>query len=210
MRRDREIWDRKLSIPRALQRGLSLLLLPVALACLAFPFAQLFLDDGAAMIDDTRAWFGAGTAQGVPAVTQVRCLRHSYGMTTRGPGASEWACSLYLEPPPEPAGKDPWAGLSYEEAMAENDRRIAALAETIRDAERLPAYLERVVASDRSGDIPALRRLSAAGAPPRFGVVWSGWEIAGRWLHWAFTSALFLAIGLVCLYAVRRNWRRDA
>jgi hypothetical protein len=54
-----------------LGRGRVFLIVPIALICLALPlpFGLLFLDDDAATIDDTRAWFGAGTSQGVPAVS---------------------------------------------------------------------------------------------------------------------------------------------
>ncbi len=184
-------------------------IVPIALLCLAFPFALVSLEGNSGLIDDTRAFFGAGTAQGVPAVTDVSCLNRRYGSnSSRGIGASDWSCTLYLALPKQPPEKDPWAGLSYEEAMRENDRRIAALGESLRSAERWPSRIERVTASDRTGDLPALRRVSAPGEPPRFGVVWSGWELASRWLFRALISGLFIAIGLFCLIAARRIWRQ--
>jgi hypothetical protein len=186
------------------------LIVPIALLCLAFPLVLLSLQGDSGLIDDSRAWFGAGTAEGVPAVTDVSCLKRRYGSnSSRGIGASDWSCTLYLASPQRPPEKDPWAGMTYEEAMRENDRRIAALGELLRSGERWPSKIERVVTSDRSGDLPALRRISAPGEPPRFGVVWSGWELAGRWLYSALISALFFAIGLACLYAARRIWRRS-
>jgi hypothetical protein len=194
-----------------LGRGRVFLIVPIALICLALPFGLLFLDDDAATIDDTRAWFGAGTSQGVPAVTQVTCFRRRHGSaSSRGIGSSDWSCTLYLDLPRTQPEQDPWAGMTYEQAMAENDRRIAALGETIRSAERIPGSIERVLASDRTGDLPVLRRLSGEGEPPRFGAVWSGWELAGRWLYRAILSAVFIAIGIFCLFAARRIWRGSA
>lgn len=187
------------------------LIVPIALLCLAFPFALMALQDDGALIDDTRAWFGAGTAEDVPVVTQVSCFRRRHGSSTsgRGFGASDWSCTLHLAMPQPPPEKDPWAGMSWEEAMRENDRRIAALGESLRSAERLPSTLERVLATNRNGDLPVLRRLSAQGEPPRFGAVWSGWELASRWLYWTLLSAVFIALGIFCLYAARRIWRRS-
>lgn len=75
--------------------------------------------------------------------------------------------------------------------------------ELLRPDARIPASIERVLATDRTGDLPTLRRLSADGEPQRFGVVWSGMEIASRWLQWAVLSALFIGIGIGCLYAAR-------
>jgi hypothetical protein len=144
-------------------------------------------------------------------VTGVTCFRRRHGASdsSRGFGSSDWSCTLYLALPERPPEKDPWAGMTYEEAMRENDRRIAALGEMLRSGERLPSRLDRVLATNRSGDLPALRRLSGPGEPPRFGVVWSGWELASRWIYWGLLSGLFIAIGLVCLYASRRIWRRS-
>lgn len=196
---------------QVLRRGFAVLLVPIALICLAFPFGQLILQDDGGLIDDTRAWFGAGTAEGVPQVSQVSCIKQRYGSnSSRGVGFTEWSCTLYIAPREEEPKQDPWAGMTYEEAMAANDRQIAALSDLLRPENLMSGKIERVLAGDRTGDLPALRRLSGEGEPPRFGVVWGGWEIAGRWLSWAFLAALFIAIGLACLFAARSIWRRSA
>ncbi len=194
----------------ALQRGFVVLIVPIALVCLLFPAAQLFLQDDSGMIDDTRAWFGAGTAEGVPEVSEVSCLKRRYGSTSnRRVGFSEWSCRLNLAAKEERPEQNPWAGMTYEEAMQENNRRIAALSELLRPDARIPSTIERVLATNRSGQLPTLRRLSAESEPAKFGVVWSGTEIASRWLQWAFLSAIFIAIGIGCLYAARTIWRRN-
>lgn len=184
-------------------------IVPIALACIALPFVLLTLQDNDGLIDDTRAFFGAGTSAGVPEVTQVACLKRRYGSNSdRGIGISDWSCTLSLAPAAEAPAADPYAGMTYEEAMAENDRRIAALGDLLRLENRLPASIERVVATNRTGDLPVLRRLSGEGEPPRFGIVWSGWELAGRWLFWGLISALFIGIGIACLFAARAIWQR--
>jgi hypothetical protein len=100
--------------------------------------------------------------------------------------------------------------MTYEEALRENDRQIAALGDLLRPGAAMPGKIERVLASDRTGDIPVLRRLSAEGEPPRFGIVWSGWELAGRWLYRLLVAALFIAIGLFSLHSARGIWRRSS
>ncbi len=186
----------------SLRRILAVLLLPVGLVCLAFPAAQLVLKDEAGLIDDTRAWFGAGTAEGVPTVSQVSCLSQRYGSSSqRGIGLSEWQCVLDLAAAAKPAEDDPFAGRSYDEGMKEYNRRLMAQLDGLRRGASLPSRLERVLPSDRSGDLPVLRRLSAEGEPPRFGAVWGGGEILWRWLAWLLVSSVFLAFGAACLFA---------
>jgi hypothetical protein len=184
-----------------LRRLLALLLLPVGLVCLAFPVAQLVLNDEAGLIDDTRAWFGAGTAEGVPAVSQVSCVQQRYGSSSsRGIGLSDWHCVLDLAPAARPAKDDPFAGRSYDEGMEEYNRRLREQLEGLgRNASS--SRLERVLPSNRTGDLPVLRRLSGEGEAPRFGAVWRGGEILWRWLAWLLVSALFLGFGAACLYA---------
>lgn len=199
-----------MTLRHALGRAFLVFLVPIALVCLAFPFAPLFLQEDRGLIDDSRAWLGAGTAEDVPEVTQVTCLKRSYGTTgSRGFSSSDWSCTLYIAPRAEPPKQDPWAGMTYQEAMAANDRQVAALSDLLRPENSMSGKIERVLAGDRTGDLPTLRRLSADGEPPRFGTVWSGWEIAGRWLHWALLAALFIGIGLGCLWAARSIWRRS-
>lgn len=193
-----------------LRRALSILLLPVGLVCFAFPLAQLFLQEDSGLIDDTRAYFGAGTDEGVPEVSQVSCIKRSYGSSSsRGVGMSDWGCNLYLVVPGEQHQQDPWAGRTYEEGFEEYQRRLSRELESLRSGNHISGQMERVLPFDRTGDLPTLRRLSAEGETPRFGVVWSGSEIAGRWFFWALIAALFFGIGCACLYAVRFAWRRN-
>ena len=198
---------------RYLQRALLILFVPFGLACLGGPFLMLFARDGSGMIDDTRAWFGAGTAEGVPEVSQVSCFSERFGSSTsasRGVGMTSWNCTLYLVPAEAEADDDYWKTMPYDEAMKEYRRRIAERMASLANGERLPGSIERVLATNREGDLPVLRRLSGEGEPLRFGAVWSGWEIAGRWLQWALISALFLGFGCLCLLAARRIWQRTS
>ncbi len=188
-----------------LRRVLAVFLLPAGLVCLAFPVAQLALRDEADLIDDTRAWFGAGTAEGVPTVSHVSCLQQRHGSASqRGVGISDWRCVLDLSAAPRPAEDDPFAARSYDDGMKEYNRRLREQLNELRTSSKLSSRLERVLPSDRTGDLPVLRRLSAEGEPPRFGAVWGGGEIVWRWLAWLMVSALFLAFGAACLYAA---WR---
>ena len=103
------------------------------LACLAFPVLSLVRDSG--LIDDTRASFGAGTAKGVPVVSQVGCFDRVYGASStasRSVRSRSSVCTFYIAPAEEPAVAKPqrpaidkaaappnYEGLSYEEAMAQ-------------------------------------------------------------------------------------------
>ena len=191
-----------------LRRVLAMLLLPVGLVCLAFPVAQLVLKDEAGLIDDTRAWFGAGTAEGAPTVAQVSCIQQRYGSSSRrGVGLSDWHCVLDLAAPAAPAQDDPFAGRSYDEGMKEYNRRLREQLKALSTSASLPSRLERVLPSNRTGDPPVLRRLSGEGEPPRFGAVWGAGEILWRWLAWLLVSALFLGFGAACLYAAWKGRR---
>jgi hypothetical protein len=185
-----------------LRRLMALILLPAGLVCITFPVAQLMLEDEAGLIEDTRAWFGAGTAEGVPTVTEVSCLQQRYGSSShRGVGLSDWRCVLDLAAAERPAEDDPFAGRSYADGMKEYDRRLSEQLKGLITGAKLPSRLERVLPSDRTGDLPVLRQLTAENEPPRFGVVWGGGELLWRWLRWLLVSILFLGFGAACLYA---------
>lgn len=142
-----------------------------------------------------------------------------------------------LDPPPAPAKaassiNQPEAEKSYddfatyEEKMAEFKRRTAEIdrrqaEQNRRYAADLNAFIaqskarsatsnriERTLATDRSGQLPAIRILSAPGEPRRVGLFWGAGEIAFRWLHWLVISLLFFAFGGFCLSAVWLAWRR--
>lgn len=70
--------------------------------------------------------------------------------------------------------------------------------------------VERTLATDRSGELPAVRILSAKDEPRRIGFFWGAGEIVFRWVHWLVTSLLFFAFGGFCLFAVWLAWRRRA
>lgn len=195
-----------------LGRSRGLLVVPIALLCLAVPPWALCGDEGAVLFDDTRAWFGAGTSAGVPAVTQVNCFpRRTGSRSYRGVGMTDWMCSAYLTPAKDKPQPDPFKTMPYDEAMKEYNRRLMAQLAAINDpGNRMPGYVERALASNRTGDLPTVRRLSPDGEPHRFGVVWSGWELASRWLKWALISAMFFGIGIGILLAARSIWRRRA
>jgi len=170
-----------------LRRFLALFFLPMGLMCLAYPLVELALGDEAGLIDDSRAWLGAGSGEGVPKVSEVSCTHQRYGTPSPSRhsfGYSNWDCILRLS-------------LAAE---ARADERFAAGSAN----PALPSELERVLPSDRTGDLPVLRRLPDDGELVRFGVVWNGGELTRRWLHWLYLSALFFAFGAANLYAVRK------
>lgn len=207
----------------------SLLLLPAGLVCTGFPFYRLTLPGGWGIVDDTRAAFGAGADGGQLKATYVDCTAERAGSnSSRGVGMTDYACVIDLaeeQPAAAPAapvptpGSDPYAGLSYEEAM---EKWNAATAEqNRRNAADLDAYIaqsrargdvsnriERRLATDRSEDLPAVRILSARDEPRRVGLVWGAGELAWRWASWLVSSLLLFAFGGFCLFAVRLAWKR--
>ncbi len=217
-----------------LARAVSLLLLlPAGLVCVGMPFWMLTLPGRWEIVDDTKAAFGAGAAAGRLKAANVDCTRERSGSgSSRGIGMTEYACVIDLsdEPAPAPAGGraggpdgkggDPYAGLTYEEsmarwneAMAEQTRSLNAGIEAVAAQSRARAgqpsnRLERKLAIDRSGRLPAVRILSSEGEPRRVGLVWGFGELAWRWGQWLVTSLLFFGFGGACLFAVRRAWKR--
>jgi len=190
-----------------------LLLLPAGLVCIGFPFYRLTLPGGWAIVDDTRAGLGAGTDAGRLKAASVDCVPERSGSnSSRGIGLTEYACVIDLseaEAPAAPAD-DPWAGRSDEEGMAEYSRRLNAQMEALAERSRsgVSNRIERRLATDRSGSLPAVRILSAPGEPRRIGLVWGFGEIAWRWTHWLVGSLVFFAFGAACLFAVRLSWRK--
>ncbi len=193
-----------------LGRGRALLVIPIALILLSIPIL-LFRSIGSDLIDDTRAYFGAGTGAGVPTVTAVNCVSSRTGSnSSRGLGMTEYGCSLYLAATNEAPRDDPFKTLPYDEAMAEWSRRTMVQMKAINDpANRIPSKIERSLATNRSGDLPILRRLTPNGQPQRFGVVWGGGELAFRWAKMLLLSALFWGLALGSLYLARKIWRRE-
>jgi len=206
-----------------------LLLLPAGLVCTGFPFYRLTLPGGWGIIDDTRAALGAGADAGKLKAAYVDCTGERSGSnSSRGIGMTEYACVIDLAeeqpavavPAPAPApGSDPYAGLSYDEAMAKWNATTAE--QNRRNAADLDAYIarsrargdasnriERRLATDRSGDLPAVRILSAPDEPRRIGLVWGAGELGWRWTSWLVSSLLLFAFGGFCLFAVRLAWKR--
>ena len=72
-------------------------LLPAGLVCVGFPFYMLTLPGGRAIVDDTRAAFGAGTDGGNLKAASVDCVRERLGSnSSRGIGMTEYACVIDL------------------------------------------------------------------------------------------------------------------
>lgn len=208
-------WKRALFWPAAL-----LLLIPFGLACLAFPVVRLVvLDHGPHLIDDTRAAFGAGTTEGVPRATSVRCSRNEYG-STRGRGrmhSVEYDCEFALERTDLPPPRAPldYTGMSPEEQQAayaaDMERFYAEVREATapRDPLDPPASVQRLLPRTAEGrPLPQLRLLGEAGEPPRYGLVWPDGGLAGRWWQWTWETLFFWAFGAACLFAVRVGWRK--
>jgi hypothetical protein len=190
-----------------------LLLLPGGLVCIGFPFYRLTLPGGWAIVDDTRAALGAGTDAGRLKAASVDCVPERSGSnSSRGIGLTEYACVVDLSEADAPAAPadDPWAGRSYEDRMAEYNRRLNAQMEALAERSRsgVSNRIERRLATDRSGALPAVRILSAPGEPRRIGLVWGPGELAWRWTGWLVSTLVFFALGAGCLYAVRLSWKR--
>lgn len=192
-------------------RARALIVIPIALVLLALPLL-LLRGSGGALIDDTRAWFGAGTAEGVPTVTSVDCVGSRTGSnyrSTRSIGMTDWGCVIDVAAP-EPAPRDdPFKTLPYDQAMVEWQRRTMAELKRATDPANALGRIERNLPTNRTGTTPTLRRLSPDGEPARFGVVWGGGELAWRWARLLLFAALFWGLGLASLYMARRIWRRE-
>lgn len=193
-----------------LGRARALVVIPIALILLAIPFL-LFRGSGGALIDDTRAWFGAGTDAGVPAVTSVHCVASRTGSNTRSTrsiGMTEYGCVIDVAAAKPAARDDPFETLPYDQAMEEWQRRTMAELKRATDPANRLNRIARNLAIDRTGTRPTLRRLTPDGQPPRFGVVWGGGELIWRWAKMLLLSALFWGIALGLLILARRIWRR--
>jgi hypothetical protein len=191
---------------RLAARILSPFLMAVGLVCLLFPPARLFLPDGPELITDTRAWLGQGRTEGLPPVAQVHCMPERSG--TSRVGITAWNCNLTLGRVPIP--KDFDVGATARQAGDPLLRGIATPGDPARRALVLPTRLERELPSNRTGQIPQLRLLSAPGAPPLLGVVWGAGDMAWRWASWAIQSVLFLGFGGACVFVAVLAWRRPA
>jgi hypothetical protein len=194
-----------------------LLLLPAGLICIGFPFYRFALPGGWDMIDDTRAALGGGTDAGPLKAAYVDCVAERSGSnSSRGIGLTEYACVIDLSEAPAPVtpaaapADDPWAGRSYEEGMAVYYRRLDLQLDALAQRSRsgVSNRIERKLATDRSGELPAVRILSAADEPRRVGLVWGFGELAWRWVSWLVISLVFFALGAACLFAVRLAWKR--
>lgn len=198
--------------PPALPRGRALFLralavlvfLPAGLACLAVPV--LFGErQWGGLLDDTMALFGAGTTEGAPVATSVSCVERNTGGGSRSLRSRDWVCVIDLAVPRPPAAA-PARPLTAMEQVEDNLRRLAE-----RRAQPGGGYrLERVLASNRNGEMPEVRRLSAGGEPARFGLVWGPGELAWRWAQSAFLFGLVFGLGFGLLWLVWFIWRRTA
>jgi hypothetical protein len=195
-----------------------LLLLPAGLICVGVPVYLLTLDGGWAIIDDTRAAFGAGTDAGALKASYVDCTRQRSGSnSSRGIGMTEYACVIDLsetKPVVAPTGSAPKRARSYEEAMAEHNRSVAAALDAVvaqsKARSDVSNRIERTLATNRSGELPAVRILSAKDEPRRVGLVWGFGELAWRWTNWLVINLLLFGFGGFCLFAVKLAWTKRA
>jgi hypothetical protein len=160
--------------------ALSILLAVGAVPALAFPVAQLFWSGGMALWPDTRAAWGAGTEAGAPRVTSVSCISQRYGTQGRTAAGGSTRHECRLS-------------LAWPEGVSGQ-----------------PRSLSRELPTDRSGQIPRLRLLSAPGEAAALGVVWDGAELRGRWLAWALESLIFWGFGAACAIVAWLGFRRAA
>jgi hypothetical protein len=200
-----------MALPPGVARALSLFLLPVGLICVGFPFYAFTLPGGWDIVDDTRAAFGAGTETGRLKAAAVDCVSERVGsISSRGIGLTFYACVIDLSETRSVPTDDPFAGRSREEGMAEYNRRMAAQMEALleRSRARQSNRIERQLATDRSGELPAVRILSADGEPRRIGLVWGFGELAWRWAGWLVGNLLVFLFGAAALFAVKMAWKR--
>lgn len=189
----------------------ALLLLPAGLICVGFPFYVLTLPGGWDIVDDTRAALGAGTDAGRLKAAAVDCVRGRAGSnSSRGIGLTHYACVIDLSEADDVPTDDPFTGRSWEEGMAEHNRRQNAQMEALleRSRARQSNRVERRLATDRSGEPPAVRILSADGEPRRVGLVWGFGELAWRWASWLVGNLLVFVFGAALLFAVKIAWKR--
>lgn len=210
-------------LPLWIRRTIALLLVPFGLMCIGVPFYVFAQPERWAMIDDTRAALGGGRDAGALRAAYVDCVGSRSGSSSgRGIGMTEYGCVIDLSDTPEPApapapastpaatGDDPYAGLSPEEAtakwnaaMAEHSRQINAGIEAMAKQRRARAdisnRIERTLAIDMSGTLPAIRILSAEDEPRRVGLVWGFGELAWRWSQWLVIVLLLWGSGAALL-----------
>lgn len=203
----------KLGVIRAIAL---VMLLPAGLVCIGFPFYRLTLPGGWAIVDDTRAALGGGTDAGDLKAYYVDCTRQRSGSnSSRGIGLTEYDCVIDLSAAEATVAPTDgaWDGArSYEEVMAEHNRRISVALDAVvaqsRARSDVSNRIERTLATDRGGELPAVRILSAEDEPRRVGLVWGAGEIVFRWLVWLLTSVIFFAFGAACLFPVWLAWKR--
>lgn len=177
----------------------------------------------AAYVDCVRERSGSSSSRGI-GITEYACVIDLSEAPEPAPAPANTA-SASSETDAE-KGYDDFVG--YEEKMAEFNRRTAEInrrqaEEDRRYAADLDAYIaqskarsdtsnriERTLATDRSGQLPAVRILSAKDEPRRVGLYWGAGEIAFRWAHLLLISLLFFGFGGACLFAVWLAWRRRA
>ena len=192
-----------------LGRGRAWLLSPFVLILFAIPFL-LFRSSAGALIDDTRAWFGAGTDVGVPIVTSVHCVGSRTGSSSsRGVGMTTYGCVIDVAAARPAARDDPFKTLPYDQAMEEWRRRTMAEIKRVTDPANGLDRIERSLPLNRTGTRPTLRRLSSDGEPKRFGVVWGVGDLAWRWVHLLLFTAMLWGLGIGLLILARNIWRRE-
>lgn len=190
--------------PKAVRNVARVFILALALFCLGVPFWLLTLNDQYGLLDDTRAWLGAGSAEGVPVVSGIKCSKdpQSFRSTDKSIETARWSCSLSLGTGRPLPTDDPFAGRSHDEGMKEYWRRVKLQTDDLKVRTTL-GDIKRRVPTDRAGERPLLRRLAegdkATGEKPRYGVVWSFGQMLLGWGAWFLTSLLFFLIGVPLL-----------
>lgn len=185
-------------------RIVAVFLLATGVFCVIFPFADLFLPGGPRLVLDTHAYFKTGDGNSAARAERVNCLAETFG--TRGRGGNGpmrlWKCEISYTTQAADKADNPAATNPESQALL-----FAPIRPLVTDS-RQP--LVRQLPFDRSGDLPELRLMSAAGDEDVYGVVWGGNELSIRWLMWALLALLFLGFGGGCLYAAKRGWQRGA
>ena len=196
---------------RLMFRSVAIFLAIVGLISLLFPLIAL-VNPGGSMLLDTHAYLGAGTAGSVPSVSAVNCWPQEFGTSIRNRRARLWDCKLTLGPgssvAPTAMPIDPHEGKTGAQASAAFQRRLSSLAIPDIRVQSIPSMLERKLPFDRSGQLPTLRRMSVIGEPLKYGVIWSGRELASRWFIFGCMSLLSFAFGGAAIYGARVAWHR--
>lgn len=201
-----------MGLPRSARGIVAAIFVPLGLFCVAVPIWMLTLPGARDIFDDTRAALGGGREEGAPIASKVDCTVDPRASSSgRATNMARYDCAIDLGEELGPAPAAPLqqsGGAVTTEQIADYVASLDAYAAKAQARANASNRVKRKLTSDRSGELPAVRLLSAEGDPSRLGLVWGAGELAGRWAWWLFINGLFLGMGVGMLVAARMVWRR--